>query len=174
MIPALAVPLLWRAAGAALAVAALVGLYTWWAGEQRDIGRAEVRAEWDAEKAAQTTAALAQAAKNAEETERRLKAQKEAQDANDRLLADARRDAAGAAAAAGRLRQRIAALAAADRATPGHPAIAGDSPPAGTSSALFADVFSRLDEALRELGAYGDAARAAGEQCQRAYEALTP
>jgi hypothetical protein len=162
-----------RLLAGAIALAALAGLYAWWAGVQRDVGRSEVRAEWAEVRERQKDAALRQAAENAAETERRLKAQKEAQDAHAQDLARARADAASAAGAADRLRKRVAELAAADRGTPRDPAATGNGPPAGSTASLFADVLGRVDEALRTTGAFADASRAAGEQCVRSYEALT-
>lgn len=45
-------PMLWRAIGAAVLLAALAWAYNGWAERQRNIGRDEVRAEWQADKLA--------------------------------------------------------------------------------------------------------------------------
>lgn len=119
-------------------------------------------------------AALKQAEENAKETARRLKAQKEIDDEYQRSMAAANRDAAAARDAAGRLRVQLAAFAAAGRAAPGHPAAAGVGPPAGDAVGVLADLLRSADERAGALAEYADAARASGQQCQRAYEALTP
>lgn len=46
-------PMVLRAIAVAAVLAALTMAYNWWAGQQRDIGRAEVRAEWQAQDLAQ-------------------------------------------------------------------------------------------------------------------------
>lgn len=173
MIPLAAIPLLWRAVAIAVAVAALLGLYRWWAYEQREIGRWEVRAEWQAEREQQKDAALREAAANAAETERRLRAQKEAQDVHEKAMAQARADAAAANAAAGRLRHQLAAFSAAHRGATSNPAPVSDSPPAESALDLLAGLLSGSAAALTELAAFADAAHAAGKQCEREHDSLT-
>ncbi|PRE27514.1 DUF2514 family protein [Burkholderia multivorans] len=103
------------------------------------------------------------------EEQRRTAAQSEiAKDANQQRTA-ALADAFAARAAAGSLQQRVDQLVAAAR----HPAAAAGSPTAGDPLDLLADVLGRADERAGELAAYADAARIAGQQCERDYDALT-
>lgn len=122
-----------------------------------------------------TTAAAAQkaqlAAVNAAraEEQRRTAAQSEiAKDANQQRTA-ALADAFAARAAAGSLQQRVDQLVAAAR----HSTANAGSPAAGDALDLLADVLGRTDQRAGELAAYADAARIAGQQCERNYDALT-
>lgn len=155
----------------ALAAAALL-LFARWKESIREEGRQEVRAEWALDREAQKDAAIRQAAANAAETARRLKQQQEAQHAHQVQLAAVRRDAARADAAARGLRQQLTEFAAAARGA------AGDSAPAGAGEAtriqLLADMLGDVEQAGRAMAAEADAARAAGQLCTAAYEALTP
>ncbi|PXW28267.1 DUF2514 family protein [Paraburkholderia caballeronis] len=118
--------------------------------------------------AAQTRAVEAARA----EEQRRTAAQSEiAKDANAQRTA-ALADAFAARAAAGGLQQRVTQLIAAAR-TAGHSATAAGSPATGDALDLLADVLGRADDRAGELAAYADAARIAGEQCERDYDALT-
>jgi len=157
---------------AALA-SALAGFYAWRVHVERDVGRAEIRLQWDASISDQRAAALAQAQANAEETARRLKAQKENQNAQDKLLAAARRDAAANAADADRLRTQSADTARRWRDALNHSPTGGECAAAGDAIVLSAELFSRIDKRAGELAAYADAARAAGLKCERDYQSLT-
>lgn len=128
-------------------------------------GKAQVRSEWNAEKAEQARQAAA-------ETLRRLNAQQEIQHVHDQELALAHRDAAAAHAAAGRLSDQLAAFVAAARRR--DPAASGNSAPAGDPIGVLADVLRGADQRAGVLAAYADAARIAGLQCERAYDALRP
>lgn len=86
----------------------------------------------------------------------------------DQALADAR--AAGAVAE--QLRVRVGQLAASAR-TAGNPTASGGSPAAGDPLDVLSDVLSRADKRAGELAAYADAARIAGQACERAYASLT-
>jgi hypothetical protein len=142
-------------------------------GVARDEGRAEVQSKWNAEREQQKDSALRQAAANAEETARRLRAQKEAQDVHDKEVARARADADAARAAAGRLSRQLAEFAAAHRAAARDPAAVGNREAAADPLGMLAELLGRIDERAGILAAYADAARAAGLQCERSYEALT-
>lgn len=87
------------------------------------------------------------------------------------LLADRDR----AAAAARRLREQLATVhhpADPARAAPlAQPA--ADRPPAGSDPGLLADVLGRCVEQLRAVAAHADASRAAGEQCERGWDAVS-
>ena len=118
--------------------------------------------------AAQKAQLAAVAAARVEE-QRRTAAQSEiANDANQQRTA-ALADAFAARAAAGSLQQRVDQLVAAAR----HTAAAAGSPAASDALDLLADVLGRADERAGELAAYADAARIAGQQCERDYDALT-
>jgi hypothetical protein len=168
----------WKYLAYAAIAAALIGGATYGVHRYndglREEGRAQVQAKWDADREAQKDAALRQAAANAQETQRRLLAQKEAQDAHDKDVAAARAAAARAAAAAASLRQQLTAFTAAAGRTTGHPAAAGDGPPAADALDLLAQLFSRADDEAGVLAEALDASHAAGQQCERAYDTLAP
>lgn len=155
-----------KAAIAAAALIALTTAYFGWRGQQREIGRQEVRAEW-------TAAALSESESNARETLRRLNKQQENQLAQDRKLAQARADAARDAADADRLRQQNADVVRRWRAALRDPAAGGQCTAAGDAIGVLADVLSRADRRAGVLAAYADAARAAGLKCEADYDALT-
>lgn len=100
--------------------------------------------------------------------------QQENLDAALKDLTAARADAAAARSAHDRLRQRAAALAATARCVPGPAAAAEPGAPASAPADLLADVLGRAADRARQLADYADAARIAGEQCQRDYDALMP
>lgn len=166
-------PLWVKALIVAAIVSAVLGACAWFVHVQRDIGRAEVQARWDAERGRQASAALAEAQNNATETQRRLTAQKEIQDAHDKDLARAQADAARAAAAAGRLRDDLAAFTAAACRSAGDTAAQCDGKTARASIGVLAELFRRADERAGVLAEYAGRARAAGIQCSREYDALT-
>jgi hypothetical protein len=90
--------------------------------------------------------------------------------------AEARADADAARTALDRLRQRAASAdAARDCRAPGSdPAIAASGASAGAAGGMPADdVLRRLGEAARQLAAYADATRNAGQLCESDYDALT-
>lgn len=138
-----------------------------------EAGKAEVTAKWNAEKAKQTAAALAESESNAKETQRRLERQKEAQDEYDAKFAQAQRDAAAATAAVSGLRQRAAQYAAAARRTASNPAAVSNGAPAADAAGMLADLSGKLSERAQLLAAYADAARRAGKQCEAAYDSLS-
>ncbi|WP_454765527.1 DUF2514 family protein [Cupriavidus campinensis] len=106
------------------------------------------------------------------EEQRRAAAQSEIANAATKELAGARADAAAANNAAGRLRQRVAELVAAGRAA-GNPAPTSAGQAAGDPLDVLADVLGRADQRAGILAEYADAARVAGQACERAYDALT-
>jgi hypothetical protein len=110
----------------------------------------------------------ATAAVRNEETRRVMRLQ-EAQDAEHLARQAAQRDTAAARAASDGLRQRAADLAALScgvAATPG-----GASAPDGPR--VLADVLGELAARADRLAEEADAARIAGQLCERAYDALT-
>ncbi|MEX3613755.1 MAG: DUF2514 family protein, partial [Burkholderia gladioli] len=92
------------------------------------------------------------------EEQRRIAAQQEIAEHASKERDQARADAVAAASAADGLRRRVAALVAAAR----HPAVTPGSPATGDALDLFAG----------ELAEYADAARIAGQQCERSYDSL--
>lgn len=141
---------------------------------ERDAGRAEVRAQWDADRATAMQAAIIDQQANAAETARRLAAQQEINNATTAQLNRARADADAARSAGDRLRAQLAAYVSAHRGdASSHPAPEPAGPPASAPVDLLADMFRDSDEAAGILAAALDAARAAGLACERAYDALT-
>lgn len=125
------------------------------------------------------TAAVAAAAQEREsklqadaaETARRLAAQKGATDDATKTNKALAVDAARARAAEQRVRQQLAALTA--NSGTSDPASAAASAPAGETVTVLANMLGRCVSRARELAEYADAARTAGETCERSYEALT-
>lgn len=116
-------------------------------------------------------AALAAASEAARAEEQRRTAEQRgianaAAKERDQAMADAR----AAGAVAGRLRQRVAELAV-SRAS--HPAAASRGETAGDPLEVLADVLERADRRAGILAEYADAARIAGQACERAYDTLT-
>lgn len=141
---------------------------------ERNVGRAEVRAEWNAEKVIQQQAALKAQSDNAAETARRLKAQQEINDETTTQLNWARADADAARSAGDRLRAQLAAYVSANRGSASsNPATQPASASTSTPVDLLADMFRDSDEAAGILAAALDAAHAAGLACERQYDALT-
>lgn len=84
-----------------------------------------------------------------------------------------RADAARAAESARGLRAQLAGLSAQRRnQAAGHPGVAIDSAAAGADSGMLADMLGQCVERVRVLAAEADATRAAGQQCERAYDAV--
>jgi hypothetical protein len=158
---------------AALA-SAVLGFIGWQVHHQRDVGRDEIRAEWNADKVQQQAAALAEAEANAKETLRRLTRQKENQDANDQELMAARRDAARNGSDADQLREQNADIARKWRDALRDSPAGSQCQAAGDAIGVLADVLGRVDRRAGVLAAYADAARAAGLKCERDYDALKP
>lgn len=107
------------------------------------------------------------------EEQRRTAAQTEIANVATKDAETARADARTAGAAAEQLRRRIADLVAASRAA-GNPAAAGAGPATDDPIGMLADVLSRADQRAGVLAGYADAARIAGQACERSYDALTP
>lgn len=105
------------------------------------------------------------------EEQRRTAAQMEIANAAKKEAEQARADARAADAIAGQLRRRVAELVAAGRT--GHSAPTSGSEAAGDPLGMLADVLERADRRAGILAEYADAARVAGQACERAYDALT-
>lgn len=147
---ALLSPGLWRVVAVAATLALLTGAYFTWRSIQREVGRAEVRAEWNADIDQRTAAALAasEAARVKEQT-LQAAARKVQNDFNN----EKQRRLAADVAAADSLQQLAAALArqpGASGADPAAPAGADDDPRndiiAECSAALY-----KVDKAARSL-----------------------
>jgi len=159
-------------AGIGIAAALAFGVYTIdRRADTRGFERAVAACERD--KALALAAAQRADAANRAETDRRTAAQREALDAHERLASAAAADAASAVDAADRLRRRAASLAARGCGAAGDPATAGAGSPEATAAGMFPDVLGRCVDRVRLLAAVADDARAAGETCVRAYDALT-
>lgn len=145
-------------------VAALTAGYFGWRGQQREIGRQEVRTEF-------AKRDLDYAQDQAKEFQRRLARQedsnRETRSRADRAETAARR----AAAVTGSLREE---LAAADTERRVHTAALAECAPAEAAVDLRDRLFRGADDAAGELARYAQAARLAGEQCERDYDALRP
>lgn len=85
----------------------------------------------------------------------------------------AQADAAAAADAADGLRKQARRLAARASQAGSHSAAAGGSKTAPGAAVVLADVLARADQRAGELASAYDRARAAGNACERAYDALT-
>lgn len=106
------------------------------------------------------------------EEQRRIAAQTEIANAAKKDADDARADARDAGAAADGLRKRVADLLAAARAGKDSASPSGGAP-AGDPLGVLADVLERADRRAGILAEYADAARVAGQACERSYDALT-
>lgn len=139
----------------------LAGAFKAWQDDLIDQGRHDERAVWQERERQRMVA---------ERDERdRLNRQREQSDHDTRqALAAAAADRDRAAAVAGQLRNRLAALAA-QRANP--PAV-GQRPATDDPIGVLADVLGRADNRAGILASYADAARIAGQQCERDYDAL--
>jgi hypothetical protein len=133
----------------------------------REEGREDIRAAWTLQ---------VQAAQELEDRRKAAErqAQKEAHDAHvqtvDRLAADA----AAARGAAERLRAQLAAYLAAGGggAAPG-PAAPGGAPATAAGDYLLAELLRESDDRAGALARALDASHAAGQLCERTYDALT-
>ncbi|MBY4946989.1 DUF2514 domain-containing protein [Cupriavidus respiraculi] len=119
------------------------------------------------ERAAQQAATLA--AVQAARLEEQRRTNEQARIANEaaKEREQARADARASAAAADRLRKRVAELVASNSAAPTGGASTDD--PIG----MLADVLTRADRRAELLAEYADAARIAGQACERAYDSLS-
>ncbi|MEX3555352.1 MAG: DUF2514 family protein [Burkholderia gladioli] len=127
------------------------------------------RAAIKSEQAKQQKATLAAINAARVEEHRRIAVQQEIAEHASNERDQARADAVAAASAADGLRRRVAVLVAAAC----HSAVTPGSPATGDPLDLLADVLGRADERAGELAQYADAARIAGQQCERDYDALT-
>lgn len=123
---------------------------------------------------------LARAAQAAREQTERFRAkeaewgesQRRAIDAEKLKTERARADLVLADAARGRVQQRVAFLVTAARRAAADPAAASASAPADDSAGMLAELQRRADERAGVLARVADERGAAGELCERAYDAL--
>ncbi|MBO4119820.1 DUF2514 family protein [Cupriavidus gilardii] len=166
---AAAVP--WRA----VAVVALAGVAfgAGWAaqGWRKDAELDRLRRGYAEERLVQEAAKVGAIGNARREEQRRLFEQSEIANAAKHEADRARADARAADAVAGRLRQRVADLVAASRAG-SNPAPTSGGAPAGDPLGVLADMLERADRRAGILAEYADAARIAGQACERAYGAL--
>jgi len=159
--PALLTPTVWRALAIVAALAALVGLYAVWTSHQRNIGRAEVRAEWQADKlsiAEQTRILLMANAKKSGELQVQADKRRRNDNAENHAL-DLRVD---------ELRKRLRDRP--ERPDPGAsgvPALAGDrGAGSGNSGCLGTELYRSDGEFLTGLAARADKLRIALRACR--------
>lgn len=167
------VPLWARLLAIAALVAAVIGAYAAWTHHQREIGRDEIRAEWNAERLEYERVAREESEDNARETARRLKQQKENQDVQDKELARARDDAARNRNAADGLREQNAVAARQWRDALADSPTGSQCTAAADAIGVLSELLGRADRRAGILAAYADAARAAGLKCERDYGSLT-
>ena len=167
---AAAVP--WRAV-AAVVLAGAAFAAGWSVQGWRKAGEIDrLRRGYAEERLAQEAAKVGAVGDARREEQRRLFEQAEIANAAKKEADQARADARAADAVAGRLRQRVTDLVAASQSG-GDPAATSGSPAAVDSLGVLADVLQRADRRAGILAEYADAARIAGEACERAYGALT-
>lgn len=158
-------PLLWTIAIAAAVAFVSYGIHLY-NDSLREDGREEIRAAWARQ------VQVDQAAQNRKELawKRQLE---ELQHASDEDRARLAADAARARAAADGLRKQLADYAAAWRDAGRSASAAGNGQAAGDPIGVLAELLGRIDERAGVLAQVADDARAAGQQCERSYDALT-
>lgn len=161
-----------RVLATAAAALAVLALATGWhaLGLRADLAKARQAHQADREAWA-TAAAAAQAERREVEQARQRAHHQVITDAQAQIDIE-RRDAGAARRAADGLRTAAAAAAARCGAAPGHTPVTGDSPPAASAGLVLADVLGSADARAGELAEALGAARAAGQACERAYDAL--
>lgn len=163
----------WIAAGAIAAAVTVAGVQTVrLASEKTDF--AEARAAW-----ADTRAEASRMRAKAETEERNEENRRQLEKDNAIKQALAKAAVAGAAAvradrAAVSLRESTDALVARARQACGSAEPGKGGAPASDALGVLADVQRRIDERAGILAEYADAARIAGEACERSYDSLTP
>lgn len=163
--------------GGVLSLLARVPVWAWalaallaWGGWQRHQAKASA-AELASQQAQAAQAREVALQANITETQRRLRAQhgvtQDAQAQLDQVRA--------ARLAADRMAARLRAQLAAGHASAGadHPATAADCEAASARSRVLAELLGRADDRAGSLAAAADAARIAGQACERSYDALT-
>ncbi len=163
----------WRAIGVAVLAAGLFAAGWTANGWRKDAEIAGMNADLARERGRQALAQVKAVDDARIEEQRRAAAQMEIANAAKRDADAARADARDAGAATDRLRVRVNELLAAARASKDSAAFAGG-PAAGDPLGVLADVLERADRRAGILAEYADAARIAGQACERAYDALTP
>lgn len=157
---------------AAIVLAALVALASWWHLSRVQAAEKAVHAHYAIVLAdIRDKTAAAATAFRATETAWRNQIDKEAEDGQARIDL-ARRDAAAARTERERLLAQLARYRAATRASE-HSDTATAGPATGDALDLLADLFSRADARAGELAEFADAAHAAGLTCERGYDALS-
>lgn len=145
-------PLLIRAAGAAIVLGMLGSGVAWWNHHEREIGRAEVQAKWDAEKLEQSRLDAESAQEN-----QRLQAKwqtnsQEAQDAKDQAVSRARVARDAARTELERLRDYLADVESERVAAGEAGAASGPDANAASSGDLLGACASRYQELAGEAG----------------------
>lgn len=155
-------PYRWLAAAVLLAV--LTAAYFGWRHQQREIGAAGEREAW-------VKRDLDYAQDQAKEFQRRLARQEDSNRETRTRAERAETAARRAAAVTGSLREE---LAAADAERRRDSSAIANCAAAEAAVDLRDRLFRWADDAAGELARYAQAARLAGEQCERDYDALRP
>lgn len=165
----------WKGYAITAAAASMIAASVAWAWQTK-VYRAEIaalRAAHAEDEAGRANAHALEMQDARAEDKRRIETQaKEINDAIKKSEA-ARADARAADAVSRELRARLATITNASR-NPFDPATVSSSPPAGDTIGVLADLLSRADQRAGVLAAYADAARIAGQACERSYDALIP
>lgn len=163
----------WRLVGLVVIAALLFGAGWCVNGWRKDAAIAEIEADRTKERRDQALAQINAVDRARLEEQRRTAAEKESTNEALKQLAALRTSAAASDAARRELLARVAALANAARNPRDSSSV-----PAGTATRdpvlLLADVLGRVDQRAGELARYADAARIAGQKCERDYDSLTP
>lgn len=162
----------WRAIGAGVLVAALFSAGWVANGWRKDAEIAGIEADRARERRDQVLAQVNAVDRARLEEQRRTAAQTEIANAAIQQAESARADARAADGTRRELLARAAALASAGR-RPADPGAVGGGAPATSATDMLVDVLGRADARAGELAAYADAARLAGQACERSYDALS-
>lgn len=158
----------------AAVLGAIVAGVMWFAHAQREIGREEIRAEWNAAKLAQAQVDVEASREAALESQRRVSMQQENQRAQNEELARVRAAAARADRLAGQLRRDNETAAEQWAARLADSPTRADLEAAGSAIRMCSELLGRARERARIVEAFADASRAAGLKCEWDYDALTP
>lgn len=162
----------WRLVGWALLVALVFGAGWEVQGWRKDVEISTIKEDRARERRDQALAQI-KAVDDARIEEQRVTAV-QARNANEAIkqLQAAQAGARAADAARRELLARVTALANAARRPDDSGAVAAG-PPTSDPVVLLADVLGRADQRAGDLAQYADAARIAGQKCERDYDALT-
>lgn len=163
----------WRLVGWALAVTLVFSAGWEVQGWRKDVEISAINEDRARERRDQALAQVKAVDDARIEEQRRTAAQSENANEAIKQLQAAQAGARAADFARRELLARVAALANAAR-RPDDSAAVGAGPSATDPVLLLADVLGRADQRAGDLAQYADAARIAGQKCERDYDALMP